>query len=367
MKGKPINANKKKEKKFNFSKISPYFKTLYSNQACIDCGTQKKWYFAIIAFIFSLLVAMVPLTVNASKQSGSSYVSGTTYGFKEAFIETVLDESSYVTVDGSLKNINFVDNQATFDGTSAVTTNSKFYFLGYHTSLNNNKTSLVPTRDLEIYYVKDSYDFTEVDIINTINKNMFPLNESDQSVNYSGSFEETRNVSFIAISKNYFVFGIYQANGASTTAKTTFSGDYKYIDNTNFVEYMKNETSALTSDSEIETKIFENFKGFLNLSYKNNKIKVTWIQSGLSLGVNAAITLLLGLAVFLMTRGKQNPNRVIKFYQCMYIAFWATISPAILTLIMGFLMSSMGIMLYVIIYGIRIMWLSMRNLRPQYN
>ena len=77
MKAKPMNS-KKRNSKFNLASFVPYFRTLYSNDACIECGTKKPWYWAIIIFIVSILVAMIPLTVSASKQTGATYLSGNT-------------------------------------------------------------------------------------------------------------------------------------------------------------------------------------------------------------------------------------------------------------------------------------------------
>ena len=67
-----------------------------------------------------------------------------------------------------------------------------------------------------------------------------------------------------------------------------------------------------------------------------------------------------------MTRGKNNPNRIIKWYQCFLIAFYASLCPGLLTLVFGFILSGMEIMLYVLTFGVRVMWMSVRNLRPAY-
>ena len=40
MKAKPMNS-KKRNSKFNLSSFVPYFRTLYSNDACIECGTKN--------------------------------------------------------------------------------------------------------------------------------------------------------------------------------------------------------------------------------------------------------------------------------------------------------------------------------------
>ena len=346
MKAKPMNS-KKRNSKFNLSSFVPYFRTLYSNDACIECGTKKPWYWAIIIFIVSILVAMIPLTVSASKQTGATYLSGNTYGFKEAITDVVLDDH-YVAVQGYLSDIDIVDHEAKLN-----------------IDLNNPINPNTYKRDLDIYYAKDDSIYSFNEIVSEINSTMYDYLGHDGGVNFNGAHNTTRSVSYILFAKNYFAISIFQPGDTSTSAKIGFSGDYNYIENVNFEVYLLQNTSSLTG-AEIANQIYENLKTFSDLAYKNNRTNLIWIQTGLSLGVNAGITLLLGLIVFLMTRGKSNPNRSIKFYQCLLIAFYAALTPALITLILGFVISSMAIMVYVMVFGFRVMWMTMRSLRPQY-
>jgi hypothetical protein len=75
---------------------------------------------------------------------------------------------------------------------------------------------------------------------------------------------------------------------------------------------------------------------------------------------------LLGLTVFLMTRGKTNPFRIYTFWECQKIAYWAAFSPSVLALI-GFAFPAYAPLVYIFLYGMRVMWMSMRSLRPVYN
>ena len=59
-----------------------------------------------------------------------------------------------------------------------------------------------------------------------------------------------------------------------------------------------------------------------------------------------------------------------RWYRCLYgfyalIAYWATITPAILTTGLGFLLTSFSQVLFPLLLGVRIMWLSMKLLRPE--
>jgi maltodextrin utilization protein YvdJ len=68
-----------------------------------------------------------------------------------------------------------------------------------------------------------------------------------------------------------------------------------------------------------------------------------------------------------MTRGKSNPFRVYTFWECQKIAYWASLAPAILAMILSFSLPAYAMIYYIFFYGMRIMWMSMRSLRPQYD
>lgn len=368
MKAKPMNSKKHPFKDF-IAKFTPYFRTVYSNPACIECGTTKPWYWAILVFLLSLILSTIPLTVIASQQQGSTYVSGTTYGFKEAFVESVLGDN-FVEVQGTFKNVDIKDSTATFtvsdNAVEDYNGTEKFYYLGYHESLyNSDKQQNVYKRDLDVYFVKDDSIYSFNEIISEISNTMYEYLGHESGVNYKGSHVTPRTSSYLILAKNYIGLSIYQVGDTSSTAKTAFAGDFQYLENTNLNDYFLKNTDGLEG-TDLNEQVFTNLKTFLDLTYFNNRTVLIGVQSGLSLGVNAGITLLLGLIIFLMTRGKSNPNRTIKWYQCFLISFYATFTPALLSLCFGFLMPSMAIMLFVMTFGFRVMWMSMKNLRPQY-
>lgn len=370
MKAKPMNS-KKKPSKFNLGSIVPYFRTIYSNDACIECATKKPFYWSILVFLISILLAMIPLTVTASKQNGSIFLGQSNFGFKEAVVET-LEDSHFNTVQGDFSSITIKDHKATFeiDSTNEEIdkefNNEQFYYLGYHESLYNNGNSQNSyKRDLDVYFIKDTY-VSKNEAISNISTTMYEYTGEAGGVNYKGAHSAARKTSFIIFASDFFAFSIYPQGETSTQAKVNFTGNYNYFEDIKFSDFLLQNTNDLSGQAKSD-KIYDNLKTFCDISYRDNKTQLIWVQSGLSLGVNGGLTLLLGLVVFLMTRGKQNPNRVIKFYQSLLIAFWASFTPSLLALIFGFLMPNMAIMMYVMVFGFRIMWMSMRNLRPQYN
>ena len=105
----------------------------------------------------------------------------------------------------------------------------------------------------------------------------------------------------------------------------------------------------------------------MSKAYNSTKITNAWMNTGIFSAVFVGLALVLGLMVFLMTRGKNNPFRIYTFWESQKIAYWASFSPAVLSLL-AFIpaLSNYAILMYIFFYGMRVMWMSMRSLRPQY-
>ena len=119
------------------------------------------------------------------------------------------------------------------------------------------------------------------------------------------------------------------------------------------------------SVSDMQTAIFNNFLTWCDYSYIDPRFNSTWVTFGIYCGVNGSIMLLMGLILWLMCRGKNNPNNKIKIWETYSMGFWAAPSPALISLL-GFAMPSMGMMFFIMLYAFRIMFLSMKHLRPVY-
>jgi hypothetical protein len=65
-----------------------------------------------------------------------------------------------------------------------------------------------------------------------------------------------------------------------------------------------------------------------------------------------------------MTRGKMNPNNTMRFGQTMKIGAWSLLSPALLTLIVSGIFPDLAGSAFVLLVGLRLMWLSSKYLRP---
>ena len=170
---------------------------------------------------------------------------------------------------------------------------------------------------------------------------------------------------------------MYVYNPAALTANTAtgegfttaFSGTYDAIpvgtNLGNFVLTDVDGNTINTSDLVLYTRVvFDNWLNFFDQSFAYSKSVLLLAQTGLTFVVNAIMALLMSLVIFIMTRGKNNPNKHFKFSDTMKIGAWALLSPALVTIIAGALFPEFAGTAFVLFVGLRLMWLSSRYLRP---
>ena len=371
---KPIIKEKKakvKKKKFSWSEFMRYFRTLWKNDACVDVSIvprkknnysgAKFWWVGIPLFLSSIVLAMTPLTVHASKQTGSTAFKQVTYGLDTILFDSLSNEEgnkAYVPVNGSFADITFKDHEAKFEPKSPVAPDETgYYYLGFHKGLNHTTT----TKDFDLYFIHNDENSKEFrKIIDAISAKSPVLNSDGNGINKDPDSFEPRKSSYIAFSPKQVNIFIANAGGQGSGQ---IAGDFKHIKDGSFKDLM---LANIEPEAEITKEaIFDNFKVFMDDIFENNRLAIMGAQSGVSLAVNGGVVILLGFIMFFLTRGKQNPNRYIKWYEALNMAMWASFLPGIIALCVGFAFPGMEMMLFLIAFGFRAMWMSMRNLRPQ--
>lgn len=333
----------KPKKKFDFEKLRIYFRALFKNDAVKEIGMTKSIYIGAIAALLAVAVSIIPLVVHTAGQKGSDFLSASTvYNFDEgfyAFLKDAKDKGCDIT-------FNHNDHTASLNG--ATTDPAKNYLLYEHIYESKDGHD-VKRKDMQVYFVPKGVDFnTAFTTIGAENTNS--TNGRDTS---------------------YIIFG-YEAFAAATYKYGTYkfvsgvSGNYKAVSE----KYNKVSDFYITSEPTYIANVnasVEKFKPFLDETYKQGKTQLTMMQAGIGYALNGGITLLMGFILWLLTRGKNNPNRSVKLSQTMNMAFWATITPALISLLLGFILhnASYDLMIYVVCFGFRSMWLSMKQM-PSY-
>lgn len=333
------------KKKFSWSVFWYYARTLFKNDSCIEVGVKTKWYWTIILFVFALGFAMLPLAVNNAKTKGSSAI--TTSGYTDSF---TLGLTAYLN-DEDASDILF---QVEDDGIKATATGSvdgeKIYV--YEKAVDDG-SSTISDLLFTIYY----YEYTGTAFDNFL--------EDVQTYDVNG---DTRDSSFVVFGKEDFYL---QSQSTGYTSVYSIGGNYKYFysfidDSTssftlrNYLSLANGDYAALTSDA-----ILANFCNLVDSAYITNRNIVVGVYIGISCGVNGGIIILMGLVYFIMTRGKNSLFKELKFYHFIGISMWASLSPALITLVLGFIITGgYEIMIFIFAFGVRAMFLSMRQLKP---
>jgi len=304
-------------------------KTLVINSACVEASRTKEKKYNIIAVVIALLslfLAVLPIGVTNFNKNGSAWMTTSNYSFAM--------DKGFQQFEEDLN-----DNKDKY--TFTIEKDDKGNYL--------NVSNLKAWNDAhpgDYNLLKCTFDGAErVD---------FYVNTTDDTTAFNTAVTnllKDRKVTLIAFGKRHVYGYLYQPG--TTGAKNSFGGDYLCVKVKNFLDYRVVNNPSATYDNWVQ---------FFNDSYIVVRRNNTWKQIGIMCGVNGGVLIFMGLMVFLLTRGKNNPFRIYSFWDGQKIAYYCAFTPSLLALL-GFALPQMSLFLFPLTLGIRTMWLSMRTLR----
>ena len=303
--------------------VKLFFKTLISNNACIDAGRKKPWYAAIILFLISIILSVIPSSVLELNKQGDKNFANTTYLTNQAVTLFAKD------LQGS-----------EYEGKMYVVKEGKESYL--------NSTAFE-----ECYYFevadgqKAGYAFTYCG--------------NDEVNTRVAQFQEA-NVSFFIFTRDTVFISILDPAKLSSSKRVlsmTCINAYKKVGENEIKEsYVEgNPTESLNAT-------WNNWKTLIREFYNQTRLKAAGMQLAIMSAINVGIILIMGFMVWVLTRGKNNPYRIFTVWECYKIVFWASFAPAVLTSGLGFLIKTFASTVFPLLVGVRVMWLSMKSLRP---
>ena len=320
-------------------------RSLISNHACVEGGRKKPWYFAIPMVLLAMILALIPTFVQTITRQGDSIVSTNSYeldGSVERFLEnirnnniTMVVENKQLIVDEDKWNAVYTDKDASGNNC----------YIHYHTDAVSGNSFA----DLGVYYIP------EVRLTDDVFQNITTFPDTTNVDEQGNPKRVNRNYSFVLFTEKRVWVYVYASGKSSGQSIGTITGDYENLPDGWSINSCLAEKSADT---------WENWKFFLRKAYDNNRVKLTWQTTLMMFGINAGITIFMGFMLWVLTRGKNN-LRWFGLWETQKIVYWTTISPAILTTGLGFLISSFSQVMFPLLLGVRIMWLSMKLLRPE--
>lgn len=334
--------------------LSNGFGSIISNQRAIDAAKGFPWWVAIIIFLIGTFLPVIPLTVSVANSKGRSFVS--TYNYS-------LDRDlAGISLDFKAKGYEFTvtNNMLTFNHPEVLETS---FMIGNYTIGSEGK------KQYSTVFYYNEYDFTKAStFFNEVASIKYIQETTTPDAGNEGDLLYIPNIVYLFKEGMAVLLTKYN----TTTSAGSFSGDWVMVpEESKIIERVLNTTVPTPESKEkmgsaFVTESFENWKTIFDESYLNNKNRSLITTTFIYWGVYAGLTLFLGLLVFLLTRGKSNFNRYLKWYQCLLISAWASFAPGLLSMILGFFLTQYAVMLFIVFMGIRIMWMSMKQLSPTY-
>ena len=337
------------------------FLSLVNNAAAIRGAKAGPLWLTIVMFVLSVLLPVVPIFVSNITTKGDSFLNSYSYGLERYFTQVAMDieENGYkvgfvnheLSIKDSTNNPinydNYGANQA-FSSYKDAVTNEYTFALYVSDATKNADKKTVYNAITSVYYA------TGTDVVTTYDK-----------TNATASYRPSLMILF---KDSLYV----QINKGSKTVKNSLGGDYLTIKDTE--DYLAELLTVQTKEGEVVAQditnraytdgVFKNYRKFLDKTYETLRIKNTFATSGIYLGIFFGLALVMGMLMWLLTRGKNNPNNYYTPWLTMKIQGRLGLAPALITLIVGFFLTSYAPLIYIMTLGLRAMWVSMKELRP---
>lgn len=358
---KTIIKPKKKlsnEARFN---LKTGFGSLVSNKCAVDAGKIFPWWSALIIFLLAIFLPVIPIMTSVGNSNGRDYIS-TNPNYS-------VDRNLTIMTVG-LKNSG---DTLTVTGDNYMTYNKDSDSRNVYTPIFSYVNETNHQYEIMAYYLKDTDSKRIDEIYKEIYSTYYIIGTTTPKMGESSSTEIKYYLPTIfAFYENGLAMILPKAN--TTTVAKSFSGDWMntaigtdIIARASTVNGISTPLVINDISKEYTAGVYENWKVTFDEAYLAGKNRTFGLSTGIYLGVYAGLTLFLGLLIFLLTRGKTNVNRYLKINQCFQMSAWAALAPGILAMILGFIIPNYAVMFYIILFGVRIMWLTMKQLSPTYS
>ncbi|MCQ2815157.1 MAG: hypothetical protein MJ227_02560 [Bacilli bacterium] len=375
--------------KRNFSNI---FGGLISNQKAIDGAKEMPWFVAVLFGVIAAFIPVIPTMTAIAKVNGSNFASALNYdqdcATTDCSFQFLKDGYELKFLDGQLRA--YKDDVLSLDSTIGKNHTRKF---ATNPVTGKEYASPISLIELTTVYVdgdasaastvitslNDKYYRLDLDFVGQTPKTYEEIKDDTENMYYLPSI-----LCFYRTGLSYFIRPIGRSNvAASSFAGSTWTYTFcpdgmfhrlltdKAIDpdgeflSAKFLNSYNSWTDFPSDKIQFAENTFVRLMVVFDESYIEAKNKAMAINTWMYIGVYAGLILLMGVLIFILTRGKKNVFNYLKFWTCMKISMWASLSPAIIALILSFIIPRFAVMSFIILDGIRIMWLCMRQLRPQ--
>ena len=334
------------------------FGSLINNACCLRGAKNGPLWLTIIFFVLALLLPVLPIFIAQANTNGTTFLGGRSY-FLEKYIPSIgLDLKDNRHVEIKVDN----DHLMSFyeDGNPVDMSNygSKQPFANYLNYANGQY-------DFSLYISDATSKADQESVINAVNDVYYEVNTTTVTVNKDNAY----HASYMILFKNNVYVAIYYGVKRVTNS---FGGDFNSVNPTDtwltsLLEVKDNDGNIIAPsmfNDAYTNGVLNNYKKFIDQSYATLKIRNMFGTSGIYLAIFFGANVLMGFLMWLLTRGKNNPNNYFSPWLTMKAQARLALSPALITMVAGFFLTNYVPMIYIMLLGLRVMWMSMKELRP---
>ncbi|MCD8204317.1 MAG: hypothetical protein LUC16_00600 [Coprobacillus sp.] len=404
------------------------FGSLIRNNYAIECGKTLPWWSALIVFILGVFLPVIPTMVYIGTGYGSSFLDSYSYGFEE-HLTYLMNTLHYGDEDGNNKYEFKIENSAAdgnvmiayrdgvrmsnltsdeFDDLVPIaayvdqsdTYKNNYDLLVYYT--NRSNTSSPSISDMIGYLNCESSDPGPVYLWGSETQERTTADAVDESNAVNGTDYHYYRPSYIIFSRDYVYVNIVTPTKDNIDTYQSFTGNWAHhaegidvvsdyltttvpqsslsnLDLTSMSNVTLNDDgtatiSAASTPEELDMMMKctayldgtrANWKVCFDDAYISGRNTSLLYSTLIYEAIYIALSLFMGLLIYLLTRGKKNYYRYLRATTCQKINAWAALSPGILGMLIGFFAPNYVVVFYVIFLGLRTMWMAMMQLRQK--
>lgn len=392
-----VNTTKKKnvkEEKGAKATFKLLLKSLFKNDACVE-ARKLPWYIAALVFVLSVGLSVIPPVVQLAREKGSTLLTGQSYSFDNgirSFTHFLDEEDINIVVQNEQDKATgkWTTPSLSFDDASKENWNTSERTTTYVETIKDAEGHEVldehgnpKTREYQYFeYKQNIQDKKDVVRLRVFVIEDDPASLNDKSLAYDFFYNNERfgvkinnkdalpegyiPASLMVLGTHEVFIALYGPNPTSNLgySGTPFRGDYVRMDGGSGQKVDLNLRNFLKVENEEVAPEKSFWVTFLDRAYSYTRMTTALTMLALLSGLFAIIILVFGFTLWIMTRGKRNPNRDMKVHETMKISCFASLAPALLSLIFGFIIPSFSSFLFIGLNSIRLMWLSMKSMRP---
>lgn len=346
-------------------------KSLFSNNEIIQKAKAKKFWLALLIMVLSLIIAIIPTFTSIINVNGGSIVTSNSqtqfdYSLQRLSHEYLNGENGKLSFEIVNGKLNVKEGKAIKDLQEkkivTLENGEELAYLEIKQTLSSE--SLITLLVAQVNYEDNETNYKNVsakinDTFNHLAAN-YPINNTENQSSVYSTMLFTNDAVYVRLyqsgAKTNFVKDGNKIKLSSTTSITSsMQGLLKDV---------STQHSNLNDFDNVDSnKILTNWTNFFNEGYSKLKTTTLMLNCSAYSGLNLIVILFVSLTLFIMSRFKTSTCGKLSYVSCLKYISFASLSPAIITLILGSMIPTLQAMGFLFCLAMRSIFLSSKLTR----